>query len=99
MKDKPGSFLCENLYEKNFPKPARTGKNRERSGKNNFVNSNRYNDIRRLGSSGFLSLNQLAETSSLSRPTSNINGVQRVVASMHYHALSAFKSAVHKPYM
>ena len=46
-----------------------------------------------------LPLNQLAEGLRPSKPTRNVNGIQRVAASMRYHALSASKSALHKSSM
>jgi hypothetical protein len=49
--------LCENLCEKNFPKSAKIGKNRKKSGKSILAISMGYNNLRRLGNPEVLTSN------------------------------------------
>jgi hypothetical protein len=48
---------CVRICEKNFPKSAKTGKNRRKRGKLYYTNSFAYNNLRRLGNSEVLSSN------------------------------------------
>ena len=54
---KKDAELCENLCEKNFPKSAKIGKNKKKSGKSYLTNSIAYNNFRRLGNSEVLTTN------------------------------------------
>jgi hypothetical protein len=51
------NFLCENLCEKNFPKPAKIGKNRKNPGKSYLTISVAYNNLRRLGNPEVITVN------------------------------------------
>ena len=67
--DNDGKFPCENLCEKNFPKSAKIGKNREKSEKSYLTISAAYNNLRRLGNSGEVTENPRVGSSILSLGT------------------------------
>jgi len=62
--------LCENPCEKNFPKSAKTGKNRKKCGKSYLTISVAYNNLRRLGNSEAVTENPRVGSSILSLGTS-----------------------------
>ena len=80
--------MCENLCEKNFPKPAKIGKNQKKSGKSYQTNSVAYNNLRRLGNSEAVTENPRVGSSILSLGT--------IIKSFSDSTLGLFLSAVYK---
>ena len=64
-----GPQLCENLCEKNFPKPAKIGKNQKKRRKLYYTNSVCCNKLRRLGNSEVVTENPRVGSSILSLGT------------------------------